>query len=97
MSGGSWDYLYGKVEEAADRLTREESPLRRALGKHLLLVAHALHDIEWTDSGDCGKGSEDPAIQKALGEGWKAAELAEVVTEAKRLYKELEQCIKRCS
>ena len=78
MSGGSWDYLYGKVSAAADRILAEElneecwhppverSYLREQFANHLELVAQALHDIEWVDSGDCSPGSEIEAINKVL-------------------------------
>ena len=63
MSGGSWDYVYGKMQEAADRLIDEkETPLRISFGEHLARCADALHDIEWVDSGDIGPGGENDAI-----------------------------------
>lgn len=67
MSGGSYDYLYSKVEDAADRLRGQNNPLRRAFGVHLKAIAKALHDIEWVDSCDTSPGDEVPAIKKALG------------------------------
>lgn len=63
MSGGSWDYVYGKMQEAADRLIGEKkTPLRISFGEHLARCADALHDIEWVDSGDIGPGGENDAI-----------------------------------
>lgn len=56
MSGGSWDYLYMRIEEAAGRLKGDKNVMRSSLGRHLVLVAQAMHDIEWNDSGD---GAED--------------------------------------
>lgn len=64
MSGGSWDYFYQKVEEVGKNLDLFNSPLRRKLGKHLLLIAQALHDIEWVDSGDYKHGDEREAIKR---------------------------------
>ena len=55
MSGGSWDYFSYKLEDVADRLVEEKSPLRRAFGEHLRLCAKGLHAIEWSDSGDTGE------------------------------------------
>lgn len=66
MSGGSWDYVYIKIEEVADRLKHEQSPLRRAFGDHLILCAKAMYDIEWVDSGDIGKGDDRDAIKAVL-------------------------------
>jgi hypothetical protein len=80
MSGGSWDFLYSKVADAADRLideddledseniTPEAKLLREKFGQHLRLVAEALHDIEWVDSGDCSPGEEIDSIIDVIGE-----------------------------
>lgn len=66
MSGGSMDYLHQRVGEASFNLS---TPLRRAFRAHLSLVAKALHDIEWVDSGDYGKGDEEAAIRAVLTPG----------------------------
>lgn len=66
MSGGSYDYSYQKVLEMADQLAHSPSPLRRAFSVHLKKVAVAMHDIEWVDSCDYGKGDENPAIKACL-------------------------------
>jgi len=62
MSGGSMNYLYGKVLDAE---FAKDTPARKAFGKHLKLVAKALRAIEWNDSGD-GDDSEDEAIRACL-------------------------------
>jgi hypothetical protein len=67
MSGGSWDYLHSKIEYAADRLSRDEVPQRRALGTLMARVAKAMYAIEWADSGDTAQGSDLAAIEAALG------------------------------
>lgn len=85
MSGGSWEYVYWKVEEVAERLQREECPYRRTLGDRLKRYAQALHDIEWVDSGDLGKGGELAAIKTALGEGAQALVLEKVKDDAGKL------------
>lgn len=79
MSGGSWDYLTFKVDEAAARLDDSRDPLRRAFGQHLHKVAKALHDIEWNDSGD-GSPDEPGSLRACLQPG---DELAVVVAEAR--------------
>lgn len=57
MSGGSLDYAYRHVEEAAQTiLERAELPAHKAFAKHLVKVAKALHDLEWVWSGDCSDG-----------------------------------------
>lgn len=66
MSGGSYGYAYGKIEDLANEI-RPTSPLRKAFKTHLRKVAKACHDIEWVDSGDYGPGDEDEAIRACLG------------------------------
>lgn len=60
MSGGSYDYVYLKIQEI--ELRENHDPRRIAFQKLLKLVAIAMHDIEWVDSCDSGKGDEYPAI-----------------------------------
>jgi hypothetical protein len=57
------DYLYRRVEDVADELQRSPNPRRAIFGHHLALVAKALHDIEWVDSGDSSPGDEHDAIE----------------------------------
>jgi len=66
MSGGSMNYLYSKLEYDATFST--DTPERRAFRMHLALVAKALHDIEWVDSGDYGPGDENEAIRACIGD-----------------------------
>lgn len=71
MSGGSFEYAYCGVDEMASQLlTYSKNPLWLAFAKHLQLVAKAMHDIEWVDSGDYGEGQEVEAVEKALGDNW---------------------------
>lgn len=84
MSGGSWDYIYGRFEETAERLRAERDPLRRALGDRIALIAAAMRDIEWVDSGDYGKGDDVEAIRKALGEGGDAEVMRLLIDDAKK-------------
>jgi hypothetical protein len=67
MSGGSWEYLYAKMRTAADRLSRSEDPLRRALVGKMLLLSEAMRAIELVDSYDRATGGDRAAILKALG------------------------------
>jgi len=64
MSGGSMDYLFGRVEN--DSNFELNTPLRKAFKEHLAKVAKALHDIEWVDSSDCAPGDEEEAIKACL-------------------------------
>lgn len=93
MSGGSWDYFYEKVEEVASRLQGETDPVRRAFGTHLKKCAKALHDIEWVDSCDMGKGDEVKAIKAALGTDGQSLVLYEVRQRAEAALQELTQVL----
>lgn len=66
MSGGSWEYLGFRIMEAANRLLDEKCKTRKAFGKHMLLIAEAIHDIEWVDSGDKGRGDDIDSIMKCI-------------------------------
>lgn len=92
MSGGSFDYSYYKVEEMADSMAASKSSLRRAFGKHLRKVAKAMHDVEWVDSSDYGRGDEDKAINEVLNDG-KAAQIDILIDDARTLIKELTELI----
>jgi hypothetical protein len=89
MSGGSWDYLYLKIDEAAGNLLNETSSLRRAFGHHLGLVAAAMHDIEWVDSLDYGEGDDEEAIRAVLGDSAKEKELSVLLADAEDLANKL--------
>lgn len=63
MSGGSYDYLYLKIEDMADSLRNKSTDSRRtAFAELLRLVAQACQDIEWVDSCDYAPGAEHAAI-----------------------------------
>jgi len=63
MSGGSYEYFFYKVRDLAERLEHVDRDPRRAAFRGLLfLIAEALHDIEWVDSGDYGKDGDHKAI-----------------------------------
>ncbi|MBV8061133.1 MAG: hypothetical protein JO253_06380 [Alphaproteobacteria bacterium] len=63
MSGGSMNYLCNLVDEANFDTS---TPERMAFKRHLKLVAEALHDIEWVDSGDYAPGDENAAIRACM-------------------------------
>jgi hypothetical protein len=91
MSGGSYDYVYNKIEAIS---IRPSTALRRAFQAHLRLVAKAMHDIEWVDSGDTSPGDEDAAIRACLVPG---AELDQLIREAKSARDELDSAIRRAA
>lgn len=90
MSGGSMDYLYLRVEDVARDLCRSPNLERKAFGARLSLVAKALHDIEWVDSGDYGDDGDREAIRSALGENHASLTREAAVAEVKRILAELE-------
>lgn len=81
MSGGSYDYLYSKIEDAAHSVTRRNTPLRKAFAAHLIKVADAMRAVEWVDSCDSSPGTEDAAIRACIAEGAEL-EAAKVALEA---------------
>ena len=67
MSGGSYDYLYYKIEDAGRILSNKSQPLyRQAFGHLLIKVAAAMHDVEWVDSGDYCTGDDEKAIMECI-------------------------------
>lgn len=63
MSGGSYNYAFLEVDEFEGQLTKlKEYPQREVFGELLVLVAKAMHDIEWVDSGDYAPGDDIEAI-----------------------------------
>jgi len=72
MSGGSYDYAFRHVQDMAANLRcgrNGHDPLRVAFAEHLEKVAKAMHDVEWVDSCDYGKGQEAEAIRAVIAPG----------------------------
>jgi len=80
------DYLSEKLEEAN---FKENTVLRRAMRKHLLKVAAALHEIEWEDSGDGGR-NEDDLIRACL---QPTDELRQAIEDAVKARADLEKAL----
>lgn len=90
MSGGSYNYLYLRVEEVAtDPRVRNGGPVRRAFAKHLDKVAEAMRAIEWVDS--CDSSDDTKEILACLGP---YAELEELISTAKELTGQLIEATK---
>ena len=72
MSGGSLDYVYFKVDEAAREISRESATSRipelKAFKDHLVKVSAVLHDVEWFLSGDYAEETMIESIKKLLSE-----------------------------
>ena len=90
MSGGSWSYIGRQLRPVSDRLKGELSPLRRALGKHMELVAEAMHQIEWVDSGDSSSPADTNAIKAVFEDLAATKELEEILIETIEALKRLE-------
>ena len=94
MSGGSWDYLYSNVHEAADRLISENtSEYRSAFGEHLKEVAVVLKAIEWVDSGDCSHPHDEKAIKAFFGEEADHLAMGVLIEEAKVVVEKLQRFV----
>lgn len=91
MSGGKYDYIQFRMEDVAESLMdKSNTPLQRAFGKHLKLVADALHKIDYVKSGDCSEGDEVEDIAKVLG-STKWAEWEIIEEDAKKLMQEFKR------
>lgn len=67
MSGGSLDYVFGQVEDAARQVAaKAQTPLHRAFAGHLLKVSKALYELEWMLSSDTSPGDEVDAIRAVV-------------------------------
>jgi len=103
MSGGSLDYLYSRVEEAAMKISAyysrpshpDEGPAVYgaqgvAFAKLLFQISKALKDIEWDMSGD---GSDWKNVGKLIGPKEEAAAVADhlkdIITQAEAVLKNL--------
>jgi len=89
MSGGSWDYLCHKVEDAANNLKHESCPSRRAFGRHLENIAYALHEIEWVDSGDKGHPADIIAIRSVFSDDYSQREMSVMLDDARILIQQM--------
>lgn len=86
MSGGSYNYLFEKVEEMAVQMrvnnkniqSRQVFELRQAFSSHLSDVAYAMKAIEWVDSCDRGEGDEVAPILRVLRGNQNAFERKEI-------------------
>lgn len=91
MSGGSYEYLYYKMEDAAHTLMRKDQVAYRiAFGNLMLRCAQAMHDVEWVDSCDKSPGDDEEAIMKCINF---SDVLRVTVSEAENMKKELEKLI----
>ena len=67
MSGGSYDYICFRIKDLESEIRHQDTDPRRAsFAKLMGLVGDAMHDIEWVDSCDYGKGDEHVAIDKVF-------------------------------
>lgn len=92
MSGGSYDYICYKMEDAARTLCgKTQPPYRQAFGMLMKKCAKAMHDIEWVDSNDMSEGDDEASIMQCI---CFSQVLACTVKEAEKIQLELEKLIK---
>lgn len=59
MSGGSYDYIFLKIEDFAQSIDHQDNiPRRAAFAELMKLCSNAARSIEWVDSGDYEDGAE---------------------------------------
>ena len=93
MSGGSLDYVYSRVEDAARTLmATAQDEVQRAFAKHLFEVSNALYCAEYVLSGDSEKGSDHKAILRVI---TPAAVLASLIDDAEKTQAQLQEWIVR--
>jgi hypothetical protein len=95
MSGGSYDYVYGRIKDFAEQIRTTDPAsrsLRLAFKQHLLLVAKAAHAIEWVDSCDYKTGDEIEYIRAVLAP---EAELNAAREEAEKTLRLLQETLER--
>ena len=83
------DYLYIKVEDVANELSYAKDPTRRAFAEHLKKVSHALHEIEWVDSGDKSTPDDVNAIRLVFEGDYEKREMNILINDARELIEQL--------
>jgi hypothetical protein len=86
------DYEHRQIAYIADQLFKERSPLRRALGKHLIGIAEALRAINLNNEQD---EPEDEVIRQAIGQGAIALELGFLIEDAQQAQQALAEILSR--
>lgn len=66
MSGGSYNYMYSRIDYFVEELRIKDDPRRAAFKRVLKLVSDAAKAVEWVDSGDYGPGDDHEAIDRLL-------------------------------
>ncbi|MDJ0596239.1 MAG: hypothetical protein QNJ72_40715 [Pleurocapsa sp. MO_226.B13] len=63
----------------------------REIRRKVRLLAKAMHDLEWVDSGDLSAGEEIAAIQAFLGENYSSLAINKVVKDGKQVIQKLKE------
>lgn len=93
MSGGSLNYVYTYVEDAAREVNVRATCIEhRAFASHLRKVAKALRELEWVLSGDNAEGDEMSAIREVVSD---TTILHEAIDRAKAIMEELREEVAR--
>lgn len=73
MSGGSMNYAYAKINNAADEVDRSAArggnapELRERLAAHLRMCSDVVKAIEWADSDDTAPDAWIESAEKLIG------------------------------
>ena len=90
MSGGTFDYRDGHLEETALTISRRaENNTQRAFAKLVLEVRKALHDLDLHFAGD----TTDPEPQSVLRLLGKERRLEQAIADGKSVIEELKKLI----
>lgn len=92
MSGGSLDYVYSRVEDAARTLASSSDVVHQAFAEHLGKVASALYMAEYVLSGDSGPGDDHKAILQVI---TSQDVLASLIDDAEQTQAQLQEWIVR--
>jgi|SRR5579872_211732 len=63
MNDKPQDNFFAQIQDEGVHLIDSPVHYRRALGYHLLLIADALHDVEWVDKGHLNPGDDEEAVR----------------------------------
>lgn len=88
MSGGSYDYAFGKIRDLAEEVRRKASDhqgktLRHGFARLLDAVADAAYELEWCDSGDTSWEQAEPVLRKVVAPHYVLGAAIDIATSAR--------------
>ena len=104
MSGGSYDYAYGHINDLAFRINEkanierpDEFARREAFASWLLMAAEVARAIEWHDSGDTGPNDEAKAMDAFLALSPKVEVLRQLIEHAEHVKTALDVAVREAN